>query len=125
MIVDFGGVEVAKEKYGEDAERLSSWTKIKTATKVTPLASRVGGFIVMWAVAMRDEGKHEYSITEYQRYWNENERQAYRLQKEFRQLWPEYETPNELARQIVQFLDARTVKRDLATLALKLQVVAP
>ena len=47
-----------------------------------------------------------YSITEYQRYWNEGERQAYRLQSEFRELWPEFETPNELARQIVPHLDS-------------------
>ena len=49
---------------------------------------------------MMDEGRDEYTITEYQRYWNESERQAYRLQAEFRELWPEFETPNEFARQI-------------------------
>ena len=44
-----------------------------------------------------DEALDSFSITEYQRYWNESERQAYRRQVEFRELWPEYETPNELA----------------------------
>ena len=46
--------------------------------KVTPKASRVAGFIVLWALAMKDEGKDAYTISEYQRYYNENERQAYR-----------------------------------------------
>ena len=31
------------------------------------------------------------------RFWKETERNAYRLQREFRELWPEFETPNELA----------------------------
>ena len=34
-------------------------------------------------------------------------RQAYRRQVEFRELWPEYETPNELAGQIVAYLRKR------------------
>jgi hypothetical protein len=65
-----------------------------------------------------------YSITEYQRYWNEGERQAYRLQKEFRELWPEFETPNELAQQIVDRLDARVSRKQVASLPLTLQVTA-
>jgi hypothetical protein len=56
---------------------------------------------------MRSEKRHEYTITEYARFWNETERQAYRLQREFRELWPEYETPNELAHQILKQTDLR------------------
>jgi hypothetical protein len=73
---------------------------------------------------MRDEGRSEYSITEYQRYWNESERQAYRLQSDFRDLWQEFETPNELASQIVKYLDARTAAKDAGSLATHLQVTA-
>ena len=75
---------------------------------------RVATFIVCWAIAMKMEGVDEYSITEYQRYWNENERQAYRVQREFRELFPEFETPNELARQIVKQVDARMSRKDAA-----------
>ena len=64
----------------------------------------MAGFIVLWALAMKDEGKDAYTISEYQRYYNENERKAYRDQAEFRDLWSEFETPNELARQIVPHL---------------------
>jgi hypothetical protein len=72
----------------------------------------------------RELGSGPDLITEYQRHWNENERKAYRLQKEFRDLWPEYETPNELARQVVRFLDKKTSNRDAASLPLKVQVTA-
>ena len=124
VVDDQGGIDAAVEKYGERAERLSKWAALRVAVKVTPKASRVAGFIVMWAVAMRDEGVDEYSITEYQRYWNEGERQTYRLQKEFRDLWFEYETPNELARQLVKHLDGKLSKRDIASLPSTLKVRA-
>jgi hypothetical protein len=125
VIAEFGGYDVAVEKLGEKAERLTKWGALKAVAKVTPKASRVGGFIVMWAVAMRDERRDEYTITEYQRYWNESERQAYRLQKEFRELWPEHETPNELARQIVLLVDAKLAsKRQIVALPTQLQMVA-
>jgi hypothetical protein len=122
IIHDQGGIDVAVEMYGPKAERLSKWAAVKAGVKATPKASRVAAFIVMWAAAMADEGVNEFSITEYERYWNEGERQAYRLQKEFRELWPEFETANEIARQIVKRLDARTTKREIASLPARLQV---
>jgi hypothetical protein len=126
VMQDEGGVGAAVAKYGENAERWSTLSKLRAVTKATPRASRVASFIVLWAIGMMEEGKDEYSITEYQRYWNENERQAYRLQNEFRELWPEFEsqTPNELARQIVKNLDRRTTKRDAAKLPRTLEVEA-
>jgi hypothetical protein len=125
IIDEQGGIDAAVEKYGPKAERLSKWSAIKTAAKVTPKATRVAGFIVMWAIAMRDEGKEEFSITEYQRWWNEGERQTYRLQGEFRELWPDQETPNELARQIIKHVDGKLAsKREIAALPVQLQMVA-
>jgi hypothetical protein len=117
-----GGPEATAEKFGVDA-KVRKWATVRAAAKATPLASRVAGFVIQWAIAMKIDGKDEYSITEYQRFWNENERQAYRLQKEFRALWPEFETPNELALQIVKHVDEKKMgKRDLATLPMSLQV---
>jgi hypothetical protein len=124
VIHEQGGIDAAVAKYGPKAERLSKWEALRTAAKVTPKASRVASFIVQWAVAMRDEDVDEYSITQYQRYWNEGERQTYRLQKEFRELWFEFETPNELARQIVKGVDAKLSKLQIATLPSTLQVQA-
>ncbi len=54
---------------------------------------------------MRAEAVDEYTITQFQRYWRDGERQSYRAQKEFRELWPEFETPNELARQVVKQME--------------------
>lgn len=122
VIGDEGGLDAAKTKYGENAERWSTWSKLRAVTKATPKASRVASFIVCWAIAMQEEGRDSYSITEYQRYWNENERQAYRLQNEFRDLWPEFETPNELAEQIVRHVKERLSKRDVAKLPTTLRV---
>lgn len=118
-----GGPEAALEKFGVNAE-VKKWEAVKAAARATPVAGRVAGFIVQWAIAMQIDGKDEYSITEYQRFWNENERKAYRLQKEFRELWEEYETPDELARQIVKYVDTKMGKREMATLPARLQVLA-
>jgi hypothetical protein len=124
IIHDQGGIDAAVERYGPRAERLSKWGALKAAARVTPKASRVAAFIVMWAVAMRDEGVEELTISQYQRYWSQGERQSYREQGEFRDLWPELETPNELARQVVQVLDAKLTRREIATLPSSLVVKA-
>lgn len=116
VIHEQGGPEAAFAKYGPNAERMSKWRATAMAVKVTPKASRVAGFIILWATAMRVEELDSFSITEYQRYWHESERQAYRRQVEFRDLWPEYETPNELAGQVVAYLRERgEAKRDQST----------
>jgi hypothetical protein len=122
VVAEEGGLDAAAEKFGPSAERLSKWAAVKVAAKVTPKASRVAAFIVMWAAAMMDEHEDEFSITAYERYWHEGERQTYRLQKEFRELWPEYETPNELARLVVGQVDERLNKRDIAALPARLMV---
>jgi hypothetical protein len=120
MIASAGGWDAAVEQFDAGELNVNAWLGVK----VTPKASRVATFIVLWSVAMLEEARDDYSITEYQRYWNEGERQAYRLQKEFRELWPEFETPNELAREVVKLLHRRISKRDAASLPLKLQVTA-
>jgi hypothetical protein len=119
LIDDAGGLEAAKEKYGEDAETLaaqSKWRQVRLLLKVTPKASRVAGFVILWALAMKAEGRDEY-----QRYYNENERKAYRDQAEFRELWIEFETPNELATQILPQLKG---KLDVPKLPSTVTVVA-
>lgn len=124
VIHDHGGIDAAVERYGPRAERLSKWGALKAAARVTPKASRVAAFVVMWGVAMREEGVDELTISQYQRYWSQSERQAYREQSEFRDLWPELETPNELARQLVKALDGKLSKRQIATLPNSLMVKA-
>ena len=124
LIEDAGGLDAAKEKYGEDASSLaaqSKWRQVRLLLKVTPKASRVAGFIILWTLAMKAEGRDSYTISEYQRYYNENERKAYRDQAEFRELWGEFETPNELAAQILPQLKG---KLDVPKLPSTVRVVA-
>src|SRR5438477_612777 len=80
-----GGIAAinAREAAGE---RYSKFGALRLSVRVSPKAMRVASFIVCWAIGMKMEGEDDYSITKYQRYWNENERQAYRVQEEFREL---------------------------------------
>jgi hypothetical protein len=119
-IADLGGWEKAEAKLEAGTVKANSWLGVKA----TPKASRVASFVTLWAVAMQDEGCDSFSITEYQRYWNEGERQAYRVQREFRELWPEFETPNELAGQLLKQLHGRVGRREAMSLPLNLQVSA-
>lgn len=111
FIADEGGEEAVRGKWGEEpGEALAAQSRLKQwklQLRVAPKAARTAGFIIAWAWAMKAEGKDSYSITEYQRFYHEAERQAYRSQSEFRELFPEFETPNEIATQLVGRLDAR------------------
>ena len=121
MVMPEGGLVAAKAKLDAGEFKLTAWGSVKSM----PKAMRVAMFIVLWATAMKAEGRDEFTITEYQSYWKENERAAYRVQKEFRELWPEFETPNEIARQLVKQIDAnKATKKDVASLAMTLQVEA-
>jgi hypothetical protein len=119
MVERAGGWEKAAKRFEAGELRVNAWL----GAKATPKGSRVATFIVLWAAAMHAEGRDEFSITEYQRYWKENERKAYRLQKEFRELWPEFDTPNELARQLVRYIEAKKPK-NFAALPMQVQVTA-
>jgi hypothetical protein len=120
LINDYGSAE----QFQKAGERLSQWKALKATAKVSPKAMRVATFIVCWGLAMWDEGVDEFSITEYQRYWNESERQAYRIQNDFRDLWPEFDTPNDLALQLVSQINARLAKKEVTKLPLILQMQA-
>ena len=124
LVADVGGEEAAPELWGADGSglaRQSRWKRMRLASKVTPKASRVAAFIVLWAWAMKDEKRDSFTITEFQRYYAVDERQAYRDQAEFRELWPQFETPDELARQVIPHLKSR---KDAFTMHTTVPVVA-
>ena len=73
---------------------------------------------------MRDENRPSLTITEFADYWKERERQAYRAQKEFRELWPEFETPNDLARQILSRLEGDRLTTEIPDVPLSVLVDA-
>jgi len=122
-----GRAVAASNGWGETQKQFEAGTlKVSNlaAAKATPKATRVAAFIVSWALAMHDEDADEYTITQFQRYWREGERQSYRAQKEFRELWPEFGTPNELARQIIKQVDGNHLESRRANLPLSVLVVA-
>jgi hypothetical protein len=109
-VIAANGWEKSEEQAKAGTLKVNQWI----GARVAPKATRVALFIGSWAAAMRAEGRDEYTITEYMRYWNESERRAFRLQKEFRELWPEFGkngTPNELALQIIK-QGALTLEQD-------------
>ena len=96
-VIARNGWEKSEREAKSGRLRLNQWV----GATVAPKATRVALFIASWAAAMDAEGREEFTITEYARFWNEVEREAYRYQREFRELWPEYVTPNELAGQML------------------------
>lgn len=79
----------------------SAWDRVRAVTKGTNRASNVAAFITMWAVALEDLGRDSIGIEEYIAWAAVSGATAYRRQAEFRALWPEYETPNEIARMLI------------------------
>ncbi len=124
IVAEVGGEEEARRRWGDSAEGFaaaSRWERMRLTTRVTPKASRVAAFVVLWAWAMKDEGRDSFTITEFQRYYAVNERHAYRDQADFRELWPQFETPDELARQVIPHLRSR---KDAFTMHTTVPVVA-
>lgn len=64
IIADVGGEEAARERWGEDAAGVSAsgrWERTRLTVKVTPKASRVAAFVVLWARAMKDEKRDGFT----------------------------------------------------------------
>lgn len=68
----------------------------------TNTGSRVASLIVMWAIALMDEERDEMAIEEFAAWSAESRSTVHRRLREFRQLWPEYRTPNEIAVELVR-----------------------
>lgn len=70
--------------------------------KATPRASRVAALIAMWAIALDDLEREHLGAEEYAAWASESRATVYRRLADFRELWPEYDTPNELAALLVE-----------------------
>lgn len=75
-----------------DPAQASVWL----AAKLTPKASRVASFIVFWTRTVEVAGG-PIGIERYVEEGWTSRAKAYNDQREFRELWTEYETPNEIA----------------------------
>jgi hypothetical protein len=81
------------------------------AIRATPKAARVAGFVVLWAIAKHEHPGEPVTTEGLCERWNLTERSVGRYRAEFRELFPEYETPDVIAGRIVAELDAREVAR--------------
>jgi len=86
----------------------------------TPKASRVAAFVALWATALIDLDVDVLGIEEYGEWASESTRTAYRRLADFRALWPEYDTPNELALLLVQAAQKQGSRRPEPSLAVAL-----
>ncbi len=75
---------------------------IRLAMSSTPKASRVAGFVVEWALALDELKADDLTLTEWRNWSLQSQRTAWRHLAEFRELFPEYETPTPLARQVLR-----------------------
>jgi hypothetical protein len=67
------------------------------AVRATPMASRVAAFVALWATALVDLDVEELGMEQYAEWASESRRTVYRRNRDFRELWPEYDTPNTIA----------------------------
>lgn len=82
-------------------ERLSRWEASRLAVSAAPRAVRVAGFIVMWALAL-DELGGEVGIEAFADWSAGSRSTVYRSQADFRELFPEYDSPTALAEQLLE-----------------------
>ncbi len=70
--------------------------------------AKLAEFVCAWAIATRSVG-HTLGIEEFSEWWAEgySRRTAYNRLREFRAVFPEFETPHVLAAVIVKAMDAR------------------
>lgn len=102
-----------------DPSKATKWL----AMKVTPKASRVAKFCVLWADAMKANGgeplghrvpgdrRYTSGIEAYIARGYSSRAKAYRDQAEFRELFPEYETPDTIGLALLAALDRGEVRK--------------
>jgi hypothetical protein len=100
------------------ARATSTSTSLSAALKATPKGMRVCEFIVLWTIAERELG-HEPSFTEFSKWWRHTEKEsrtAWNRLAEFKELFPEYDSPHALAKQLLRRSDAKLSRDDGAAL---------
>ncbi len=122
VIAHVGGVEAAKAKWGDPPE-IGKWDALAVTARATPKAVQVATFIITWATAwqLREDKTAAFGIEAYAREGFESYRTAYRRLADFRELWPEYDTPQPLAELIAA--EVRRRKDDaLPTVSVELEL---
>ena len=69
--------------------------------KATHLGANVTAFVVEWAMALDELDVDELGLERFAGWSSLSRRTAYRRLDDFRRVWPEHDTPNELARLVL------------------------
>jgi hypothetical protein len=107
----------------EASSQLGKWDALAVTARATPKAVQVATFIITWATAwqLREDKSAAFGIEAYTREGFESYRTAYRRLADFRELWPEYDTPQPLAELIAA--EVRRRKDDaLPTVSFELEL---
>jgi hypothetical protein len=101
MLHEHGGDRETIAAAADRGERLGRWQATRLAVKVTPKASRLAGFIVLWALAIEDLGP-ELGAEAFVEWSFESRATVYRRLADFRELFPEFETPTPIAVKLLE-----------------------
>jgi hypothetical protein len=71
---------------------------LRTSWKSTRIGSNAATLTIEWALALDDLNVDVLGIEAFGEYSSDSIRTVYRRLVDFRRCWPEYDTPNELAR---------------------------
>jgi hypothetical protein len=110
------GAAIAREDVAAGRDPDAPPTRGETMRAIwrsTQDASKVCALIVIWAVAMMDQETDELGPEEFSRWSAESRATVYRRLQDFRRLWPEYDSPNELARMVVKASEGRRPTADV------------
>lgn len=78
------------------ARRVQTLLEVAIQRGGTRKGLRVATFVSCWAITSRSLGR-AITLDDYREWWRESERTAYRYQAEFRELFPELDTPQPIA----------------------------
>lgn len=82
---------------------------------------RVATFICQWTMAQQSLGRVPM-VREYSRWWREPERTTYKYLSEFREIFPELETPAPIATAAIEGAGERWTIKDVGRLPLGVAV---
>lgn len=103
-----GAIEKADVAAGRDPSvPATAREKFRALFKASHTASRVASLVVMWATALVDLERDAIGVEEYAEWAAEGRTTVYRHLAEFRTCWPEYDTPNEVARLLIAQANGR------------------
>ena len=102
---------------GRDPDRLPNRRETMRAVWRSIVdGSKVAALIVTWAMALDELGVDELRVEQFVAWSSESRATVHRRLHEFREAWPEHETPNELALLVLDEARARGTRPNVHAL---------